>query len=476
MASSSSSEVNRCEGMDESTRSESVDESEQLESVDEQSDQSDLSDDASPEGPGPAVELRREASQRLGRVAAATLALEKELALAEGWVAEVLAASVARHWAARALPRHPLVKDDGLGAAKLRTKLGQLVESLTKQVLALDEVQSHGDVVVKKSRRGIFTRLVKDLQAAERYLSRSARLVQLDASMRARSGTRPALTAMEEEAVEPLAQAEAAPEAPAAQPEHAKAAAETQDKEQAQQVRPQRRRTQQQHHQQQRQQQEKQSPQQPPKEPQQQQQQPQLQQQLEQERQRRLQLRYSMDEDEASVVIMIMAPGVELTLADARVEVDRASGQLKVSVRGFEPAAFDVTSRALLPLQTTFRLVGPNVLAVKIPKVRAAARRWGADEAAAVARLQLERDQHAREQQQLRREQARREALYLRELELQREHAMREQAIRGAYIREQQRELYLRQLKEEQRSGGGRCGQVYYANDPRVARSFWPLF
>ncbi len=172
------------------------------------------------------------------------------------------------------------------------------------------------------------------------------------------------------------------------------------------------------------------------------------------------------------MVITVAAPGATLTLADARVEVDRASGQLEVFVRGFEPAAFDVTSRALLPLQTTFKLIGPNVLAVKVPKLQAAARRWGADEAAAAAaRLELGREQQAREQQLQRRKRARREALYLRELELQREQAMRE-----AYLREQQRELYLRQLEKEQRCGGGRCGPVYYARDPRAARSFWPLF
>jgi hypothetical protein len=420
----------------------------------EQAEQAWSSDEASATGPpGASAELRREAGQRLGRVAAATLALEKELALGEGWVMQALAASVARHWAARALPRHPLASDDGLGAAKLRTKLGQLLESLTKQVLALDEVQSHGDAVVKKSRRGISTRLIKDLQAAERLLSRSARLIELDASLRARSGARPAPNAMEVEAAVPLAQAAAGPappaaptaqpqEAPTLQPVHAKAEPETQGR-RAQQARPQRRGKPQEQHQ-----------------------------------RRRRQLRYSVDEDEACVVITVAAPGgATLTLADTRVEVDRASGQLEVFVRGFEPAAFDVTSRALLPLQTTFRQIGPNVLAVKVPKLQAAARRWGADEAAAAAaRLQLEREQQAREQQlqeqQLqRREQARREAFYLRELELQYEQAMRE-----AYLREQQRELYLRQLEEEQRCGGGRCGQVYYASDPRAARSFWPLF
>lgn len=299
------------------------------------------------------------AAMELGKLGARVLELERKLDSFERRYQTALSRSVMVHWGHGKIKRK-LAFDDHLDAQRLRTQAGNVVTELTSVLLKLDAIESHGNKTIRAARRGLVLKLTNtDLPRAEKDFKRAGHLVGLDSRLRAAKvpvaehnsesgsdsdsdGDKMMADGNETEVVsgsvpvpKPETTVSSDPESPPVrepQPE------QSPKRDTSSRLSPHMNHCQQDQH-------------------------------CDGGKtfKRRAPLEHDVREGQDMVAIYVGARDRQLALEDASVQVDRASGELQVIVRGYETQKFDVTHQMLLPLQTSYK-IERGVLVIKIPK------------------------------------------------------------------------------------------------------------
>uniref|UniRef100_A0A7S2SNG4 BAG domain-containing protein n=1 Tax=Mucochytrium quahogii TaxID=96639 RepID=A0A7S2SNG4_9STRA len=265
----------------------------------------------------------------------------------QAWSSECVKVAVYK-WFWLATHRVPKYYDK-LDATKLRTRCGAIDEELMKVLLSLDAVLSYGSQELRARRKAIVTQVNGDLlPKADNLFRRASKLARFDVAIRsdvehhmeelqiakdsrAKSAEKPEETAEMESDSDSGSEMSTDESEPEASPSNSreKPTSETSTTNSNENA----------------------SVEQPPV-----------------TKGKRCAPQYEIEDLSGGVEINIVVPTKLQSAQDAQVTVDRGSGELKVSINGYEPLQFDVSSKLLLPLETTYKLIGPHQIQITIPK------------------------------------------------------------------------------------------------------------